>query len=136
MLFFFGEEVPAYLLDRGADIDSVDYRGWTALHMAAFCANIRIVRLLMSYGANLYVKNNDGRLPIDLAATEEIKQAIRDEEARRDHRYKRIPAADLLPHCISSQEGGDDDDDEEDESSREDVDEDGSHKTRQEACNR
>ena len=90
-------EVPQYLLDKGADMEVVNCRGHTALHGASHCGHIKILLLLMSYGANLYAKDTRGRLPIDLAKTEEIKQAIRDEEQNRDHRYKRIPAADLLP---------------------------------------
>ena len=36
----------------------------------------------MSYGADLNARTNDGQLPIDLARSEEIKQAIRDEPRR------------------------------------------------------
>ncbi len=90
-------EVPHYLLDQGVAVEFTNDRGHTALHCAAHCGRIKALLLLMSYGANLYAQDNRGRLPIDLAKTEEIKQAILDEEARRDHRFKRIPEADLLP---------------------------------------
>ena len=37
----------------------------------------------MVYGAKLNARNDQGQLPIDIAANEEIKQAIRDEPQRR-----------------------------------------------------
>jgi hypothetical protein len=116
-------------LDEGVDLEAADYRRWTALHLAAHRGNINILSLLLSYGANLDAKNNRGDLPIDLADTEEIKQAIRDEEIRRDHRFKRIPAADLLPAPATAAsdtkevEGdGGEGDEEDDESSGDDDD--------------
>ena len=39
--------------------------------------------LLMSYGADLNARDNRGQLPIDVAITEEIKQAIREGPRRR-----------------------------------------------------
>ena len=50
--------------------------------------------LLMSYGADLSARDEAGQLPIDLADTEEIKQAIRDEPRRRkDHGHKQVTEA-------------------------------------------
>jgi ankyrin repeat protein len=42
-----------------------------------------VVICLLSHGAKLNVRNNAGDLPVHIAATEEIKQIIRDEEQRR-----------------------------------------------------
>jgi hypothetical protein len=56
---------------------------WTPLHVAAFYGPLETAKLLMVYGADLNVRNDDGRLPIDIARIEEIKQAIRDEPRRR-----------------------------------------------------
>ena len=61
--------------------------------------------LLMSYGADLNARTNDGDLPIDMAIrnTEEIKQAIRDEPRRRmDHGYKRATDQDQHPDAATS----------------------------------
>jgi len=44
---------------------------------------LETAKLLMVYGADLNARNIYGQLPIDRAATEEIKQAIRDEPRRR-----------------------------------------------------
>ena len=129
-------EVPQYLLDRGADIEKRDHlHGWTPLHYAVTLGRTKILSLLMSYGANIYVKDYDDRLPIDLAKTEEIKQAIRDEEVRREHRFKRIPVAAIAPVAVAIQvaaasdtkDGGEDEEEEGDDdecSGNEDDDED------------
>ena len=39
--------------------------------------------LIMSYGADLNAKTNDGHLPIAITRNEEIRQTIRDEPRRR-----------------------------------------------------
>ena len=59
--------------------------------------------LLMSYGADLNARDDRGNLPIDLADTEEIKQAIRDEPRRRmDHGHKRATEQDRHPNAATS----------------------------------
>ena len=59
--------------------------------------------LLMSYGADLNARNNYRELPIDVARTEEIKQAIRDEPRRRmDHGHKRATEQDRHPNAAAS----------------------------------
>ena len=45
------------VLDRGAYIESRDYIGRTALHIAAFKEYLAIVKLLLDYGANIEAKN-------------------------------------------------------------------------------
>ena len=74
--------------------------------------------LLMSYGADLNARNNYRELPIDVARTEEIKQAIRDEPRRRmDHGHKRATEQDRHPNAAAAsasaqqeEEKGDDED--------------------------
>ena len=59
--------------------------------------------LLMSYGADLNARTDDGHLPIDVARTESIKQAIRDEPRRRmDHGYKRATEQDRHPNAAAA----------------------------------
>ena len=76
-------EIARYLLEQGADRDKANKSGRTPLHNAATQGHLEITVLLMSYGADLNAKDKDGRLSIDIARTEEIKQAIRDEPRRR-----------------------------------------------------
>ena len=75
-----------YLLEQGADRDkAITFANnkFTPLHAAAIYGHLEITKLLMVYGADLNAKDREGRLPIDVADNEEIKQAIRDEPRRR-----------------------------------------------------
>ena len=72
------------MLEQGADRDKATNDGMTPLHYAAYYGHLELAMLLMSYGADLNARDNRGRLPIDMpGATDEIKQAIRDEPRRR-----------------------------------------------------
>ena len=76
--------ISRYLLHHGADVEKVDSRGFTALHVAIHCRRRDIAIFLMREGnANLYARTHQGHLPIDLAVTEELRQIILDEEERR-----------------------------------------------------
>jgi ankyrin repeat protein len=55
------------LLDEGANPDSSDQDGWTALHAAAGRGHAGIVRLLVAHGANVRVRNNRGDTPLHVA---------------------------------------------------------------------
>ncbi|ESL09275.1 6-phosphofructo-2-kinase/fructose-2,6-biphosphatase [Trypanosoma rangeli SC58] len=58
-----------YLLDRKlCDVNKRDYNGCTPLHVAALEGNEVIVRLLISFGADIMVMDNTGRTPLDWAA--------------------------------------------------------------------
>ena len=77
-------ELARYLLEQGANRNIANNNnGSTPLHYAALYSNLEIVTLLMLYGADLNARLQDGRLPIDVTTSEEIKQAIRDEPRRR-----------------------------------------------------
>ena len=77
-------EICRYLLEQGADRDKADPGvGWTPLHGAVVSGHLEIALLLMSYGADLNARTSSGELPIDMARTEEMKQAISDEPRRR-----------------------------------------------------
>ena len=96
-------ELCRYLLEKGADRDKSCNRGMTPLHWAANYGQLAIAMLLMSYGADLNARNSGGHLPIDIAHTEEMKQAIRDEPRRRmDHGYKRATEQDRHPNTATS----------------------------------
>ena len=77
--------------------------------------------LLMSYGADLNARSNDGDLPIDMGYhnNEEIKQAIRDEPRRRmDHGHKRATEQDRHPTATTSASAQQREEEEEEQSNK------------------
>lgn len=52
------------LLEHNMDIDSKDYAGRTALHVAAYQGNTRILKYLVEHAANVNAVDNEGRTPI------------------------------------------------------------------------
>lgn len=60
------------LLDNGADIEGKDKNGWTALHFGIVAGHCNVVSLLIDSCADLTSVDCKGRLPIDLAQTEEM----------------------------------------------------------------
>ena len=97
-------EVTRYLLEQGANRDKANSDGYTSLHFAAMNGHLETAKLLMVYGADLNAKNTFGRLPIDEARTEEMKQAIRDEPRRRmdEAPGKRATEQDRHPNAATS----------------------------------
>jgi ankyrin repeat protein len=59
-----------WLLERGADPDLPDERGWTAVHQAASRGNRRMFRALEEAGGDLSRKDRDGCRPVDVAKRE------------------------------------------------------------------
>ena len=59
------------LLDRGADIHTVDADGWNALHCAAYRGNLELLEYLLPMtakaGMDVNALTNDGRSALDLA---------------------------------------------------------------------
>ena len=81
------------LAENGAEIDKTsEGAGFqTALHIAAQCAYIEIVCCLIKYGADVMLKNGEGKVPLESARTEETRRIIREEQDRRNdnHGFKR-----------------------------------------------
>lgn len=63
-----GQFKPAlWLLERGASPNIRDARGWTAVHQAASRGNERMLQALLKAGADVTIKDAEGRRPIDVA---------------------------------------------------------------------
>lgn len=57
------------LLETGlCDVNMRDYNGSTPLHLAALVGDVAIVRVLVSFGANVMAIDKTGRTPLDWAA--------------------------------------------------------------------
>lgn len=55
------DETTKLLLEHGAEVNSRDERGWTALHTAALYGRTERVRLLLQYGARVGFKDKSGK---------------------------------------------------------------------------
>ena len=65
------------LLDKGADINSVDKDGWTPLHTAVKYRSKDVVQLLLDRHADVKTTSSDGRTPLHLAAQYDNDDATR-----------------------------------------------------------
>jgi len=65
--------VVEYLLDAGAEINSVDSSGNTALHVALMGNHIRTAKILRDAGADLLVQNNAFSYPLDVCISNESR---------------------------------------------------------------
>ena len=54
------------LLDAGAELNTVNSNGSTALHCAAEAGNLRCLELLLQAGATISTRNNEGKTAIAL----------------------------------------------------------------------
>lgn len=61
-------ELTKALLKAGADIESIDCEGRTALYMAAHDGHAKVAELLLDNGAGLEVQNNYGTTPVNIAS--------------------------------------------------------------------
>ncbi|KAJ5077781.1 ankyrin repeat family protein [Anaeramoeba ignava] len=67
------------LLDKGADIYARAKNGDTALHKAAWRGNKATVQHLLEWGADVTVKNDESKIPMDLARETEIAAMLQPE---------------------------------------------------------
>ena len=68
-----GEEEIRYLLDKGADVNAKDIENSTPLHYAARQGYITTSNLLLQFGADINLKNNNGKTAFQLASTDLLK---------------------------------------------------------------
>jgi ankyrin repeat protein len=61
------QDVAAYILDKGGDVNATTKDGLTALHMAAQNGNIAIITLLLGRGAKIDAVDAESWTPLDRA---------------------------------------------------------------------
>lgn len=61
------DEVAAWLIGVGADVDAQNSLGWTPLHCCAFNNSSRCAHLLLEAGADAAIATNDGKIPLNFA---------------------------------------------------------------------
>lgn len=68
-------EISKLLLAKGADLNNVAWLYGTPLHAAAKNGWVQGVKIWLDLGAEINIKNNDGKTPLDLAIEERKKKA-------------------------------------------------------------
>ncbi len=72
-------DVVKVLLDHGSvNLDAVRSNGMTSLMMAAELGDIKTVEMLIAKGANISVKNKEGKTAFDFAEKEEVKKLLQE----------------------------------------------------------
>lgn len=64
------------LLDGGADVNEKDYNGVTPLHIASKQGNRYLIIALLRRGARPDIRNDAGKLPVDVAKDEHVKELL------------------------------------------------------------
>lgn len=62
-------EFSKFLLEKGADVNEKDDKGWTALHSAAYKGSTKGVSLLLGYGATVNAETEKNLTPLDIAVS-------------------------------------------------------------------
>ena len=75
----FNPKIAKYLMEQGADVNVISLRGWTSLHRAAaYYADAEVLRDLIEHDADVNVKDNEGKTPLDIASCPERVVILRD----------------------------------------------------------
>ena len=70
------------LMEAGADIEAKTSNGWTCLHIAAALGDLNTIMTLLNHCCDLIALTKNEELPIDLAATRDIKIKLAQEMSR------------------------------------------------------
>ena len=81
------------LTASGALLDKADNGGWTPLSIASYNGHLEIVKMLLANKANFFYMNNEGKTPLDVASTNEIRECIMNHPW-----YRRRPLLLTRPH--------------------------------------
>jgi hypothetical protein len=73
------------LLCQGADVDIQDANGFSPLHAAAGCDFLYICSMLVVFGADTFLQNNDGDYPVDLCKDQTVAGFLFEEMCRQIH---------------------------------------------------
>lgn len=78
-------------------LDVIDEKGRTALMIAALNGHAKVVDVLIGAGADLAVRDVEGKTAADLACVDDIRKAIWDGESRYNQLLQSIMAGSTIP---------------------------------------
>ena len=65
------------LIKLGADVNKTNGKsGWTALHLASAADHIAVVQVLLLEGAKRDVKDNEGKVPFEVARSQKMRHQL------------------------------------------------------------
>lgn len=76
-------EIARLLIEKGADVNAKRDDGMTPLHFAANYGEIITAQILIENGADLNAKDKKGKTPYDIAADDEMKRLLKQENEVR-----------------------------------------------------
>lgn len=95
-------DVVQFLLELGANPDEKAHCGATALHFAAECGHVKIVRELLAHGAKI-TQNEHGMTPLIAAAERTRSDVVEYFRSRPDvSRQEKVDALELLGASFAS----------------------------------
>ena len=71
------------LLKSGADVNSKNNDGLTPLHVASANGHIKMAEFLIKNGSDINAKNNKGETPLNVAGTGEMRELLKQKEAKK-----------------------------------------------------
>lgn len=98
------DEVVKEPLDHGVDSSATDYKGQTALHLAAQCWSPAVLRLLLEKGADIAARDGESMTPLHFAYQSGVTQMVDcllEKGAKRDAKAKQSIALEML-HPLSA----------------------------------
>ena len=54
------DDIASFLIEKGATVDAVDASNWTPLHVSMWFNTPKVAKLLLTKGADMFIKNKDG----------------------------------------------------------------------------
>lgn len=79
------------IITRGGDVNKMDLLGFTALHHAARNGHWNCVSFLISFGANIWIMDNDMHTALDLAALENREDIVKLLDAAQNEQLRKNP---------------------------------------------
>jgi hypothetical protein len=90
-------EIARILIENGIDIHQKDFfHANTPLHIAAGNGSVRVAKILLERGADREIKNNSGRIPLDLASTVKIRELLSNNTSQNNDLDKQIANANVV----------------------------------------
>ena len=71
-------DVARLLIENGADVNIQNIYGWTPLFLVATNGRLDIINLLIEFKADPFIKDDEGRTPLDVCKKQEVRKLLED----------------------------------------------------------